>query len=288
MHRYIILICFLAAPYLIAASAAHAQIPKPENIDQTLDLMLDQLLADFPDAAINTDAQNINLDADGQMVMNPDNLHAVLRTIDDAVAREAELERFVATTVTSLTQAPVTDQVLLEQVYPVLRHERFITAGQGGTANAVMPYAQPFLGDMVLVYAIDYPSHVASVTQAHLDTSQLSEIRLKEKADLNLSRLLENIQIHQQNSAFMVVVDGFYESSTILDRTLWTDISRQLEDDVVMVVPARDLVLFTPASNTEGVDFLAEARDNILVNGTHQLSSLMYIWRDEGWQIFAQ
>ena len=159
MHRYIILICFLAAPYLIAASAAHAQIPKPENIDQTLDLMLDQLLADFPDAAINTDAQNINLDADGQMVMNPDNLHAVLRTIDDAVAREAELERFVATTVTSLTQAPVTDQVLLEQVYPVLRHERFITAGQGGTANAVMPYAQPFLGDMVLVYAIDYPSH---------------------------------------------------------------------------------------------------------------------------------
>ncbi len=284
MRRLLLLTCLLAAPLL--ASPTQADIAKPATVDQTLALMLDHLRTDFPDAAIDTAAQNITLDRDGQSVVNPDNLHAVLQTIDDGATREAELVRFITVIKTSLAENTNAERIPLELVHPVLRHEDFITT-QGDAATGAGVYAQPFLGDMVLVYAIDYPDHVAYITQAHLDTGQVSPIRLKQEADLNLSQKLDQIQFQQQNGTFMLAIDGFYESSTVLDAALWADVSRQVGDDLVMVVPARDLVMFTAASNDEGRAFLAEARDNILANGTHQLSDHMYLWQNGHWQVFA-
>lgn len=282
MRNFLILMCLIAAP------ALRADIPKPVSLNDTLALMLEHLRTDFPDAVINLDSQNIALDAEGQMVVNPDNLHAILQNIDDGAAREAELERFLDTLTASIDQAPLSDGIPLDRVYPVVRHESFAQFASGDAPSPVTPFAQPFVGDMVLVYAIDYPDHVAYVTQAHLDDNQISIAQLDRAADLNLSQKLDETQFQQQGGTFMIFTDGFYESSMVLDAALWADISRQLGDDLVMIAPARDVVAFTTASNKEEIDFLQGSRDNILANGTHQLSDLMYLWKDGRWQVLSR
>ncbi len=288
MRSFFVLLFVIATTTFISPRAVLADLPKPANVGETLDLMLDYLRPDFPDAKINTAEQNITLDADGQMVLNPDNLHAILQTTDDGAEREAQFNAFLGTVVTSLNQSPATEGVPLDRVYPVLRHKSFAQASNGDVGNGAVPYAQPFIGDMVLVYAIDYPDHVAYVTQSHLDDAQVTLTQLQQAADLNLSLKLDETQFQQQNGSFMVITDGFYESSMVLDSALWADIARQLGDDLVMIVPARDLVVFAPASNAEAIGFLETARDNILNGGTHQLSGLMYLWQGGAWQVFAR
>ncbi|MDA9207698.1 DUF1444 family protein [Octadecabacter sp.] len=287
MRQLIVLLFVIATTTFMSPRTVLADTPKPANLAETLDLMLDHLRPDFPDAKINVAEQNIILDADGQMVLNPDNLHAILQTTDDGTERETQLVSFLDTVKASLDQPPVTDGIPLDRVYPVLRHKSFAQAS-GDASNGAAPYAQPFLGDMILVYAIDYPDHVAYVTQSHLDDAQVTLTQLRQAADLNLSQKLDETQFQQQNGSFMVITDGFYESSMVLDSALWANLSRQLDDDLVMIVPARDLVVFAPASNADAVNFLETARDNILSNGTHQLSDFMYLWQDGAWQFFAR
>lgn len=267
---------------LFIATTAHADIPRPSSLDQTLDLMLERILPTHPDAQINRTESNITLDPDGGTIINPDNIHAVLRTTEDGREREAALDGFIATMIAAMDE-PALDGLPLDQVYPVVRHMSFAQA-----SGATELYFEPFIGDMVKVYAIDYPDRVAYVTDTNLTDAGITIDAVQEAAFANLATKLAQTQILNNGPGYMVITDGFYESSMLLDDALWADIAGQLNDDIVMIVPSRDVVVFGAVSDPDIIDFLSFSLQDALANGTHPLSELMYIWRDGSWQVLTR
>ncbi|MCF2872449.1 DUF1444 family protein [Octadecabacter sp. G9-8] len=179
----------------------------------------------------------------------------------------------------------------LDRLFPVLRHASFAqSTGDGG----IIPsgdnglYFEPYIGDMILVYAIDYPDRVAYVTRANLRDANVRTSQMEDAAWKNFQAKRDIVEFQGNGVSFMAVIDGFYESSLVLDSELWVSVAQQMEDDIVMIVPARDLIIVAPASNTAEVAFLRSVRTDILENGTHQLSDLMYIWRDGRWAVFDE
>lgn len=273
----------LICAVFFSATAANADIPKPDNLMDTLGLMLERLQPAFPDAQINRRDRNISLDAEQENIVNPDNIHAVLRSIDDGAEREQALNDFLSTIAASMTAEPLDPENLpLDRILPVVRHESFAQ----GTAAADL-YSEPFVGDMILIYAIDYPDRVAYVTNPNLSGAGLSGAELASIADSNFEAKLDVLRFDSNGISFMAVIDGFYESSLVLDTTFWADTSAQFGDDIVMIVPNRDLLVFVPASEADEVAFLNGLRQNALANGTHQLSELMYIWQGGAWQVYT-
>ncbi|SMX33657.1 DUF1444 family protein [Octadecabacter ascidiaceicola] len=273
--RAILLFLFIAL-----SSTVRADIPKPETLDDTLEMMLERLLPTYPEARINRANRNIVLDPSGNVIFNPDNIHSVLRNLENGADREAELNAFIATMITANTDAGLEGALPLEILYPVVRHQSFVE-----NDGSLGLYSEPFVGDMVRVYAIDYPDYVAYVTKDHFDDG-LTVDTLHAVAARNLSRKIEGTEFQQHGDIILVVNDGFYESSLVVDNALWESFSEQLGDDIIMAVPARDLLMFTPASAGESVAFMNDYRDEIIADGAHPLSALSYIWNDGAWQVY--
>lgn len=265
MRHLILAMCLSTAP-------AWADIPKPETLDQTLALMLPRLVEAFPDARIDWTARNIDL-GDGGSVLNPDNIHAVLRTIDDGAEREAELDRFIATMVTALQEDPTDDGLPLDSVYAVVRQESWATLA--GSEDLLW---EPFVGNMIRVFAIDYPDRVSYVTQTLLDEEDANLADLRWVAQQNMIAKGHDTQFQGDGQIFLARLDGFYESSLIMDDLLLAEISLQLEGDLVIGVPARDLFVFAPADNPAGVTRLRGIVADANANASHRLSERLYLW----------
>ena len=89
-----VFISFMCALWL--GLPAFADIERPTTLNDTLGLLLERLLPEFPDAVLNSVDRNITLDKDGDATINHDDIHAVLQTTPDGAEREAALENFVA------------------------------------------------------------------------------------------------------------------------------------------------------------------------------------------------
>lgn len=283
-----LLLCLLCA--LCLSGPVLSDIDRPDTVEDTLSLLLDRLEPTFPDARVNAADRNIVLDAQGEQIVNPDNIHAVLQTTQGGAEREEALDFFVATMTSALLEPPRDTATLpLDQVFPVLRHRSFArTTGDGGVTlsgdNAL--YFEPYLGDMILVYAIDYPDRVAYVTRADLSDAGVEVDAMKAAAWDNFGEKRTIARFEGNGVSFMAIVDGFYESSMMLDDELWNSVSARWNDDIVMIVPARDLLIVAPLGETAEVAFLDQIKVDVLATGTHQLSDLTYLWRDGRWQVF--
>ena len=271
-----------ASLFIALATAATADIARPDTLSDTLDLMLERLLPTYPDAAIDPANQNITLGATDGGVINGDNLHAVLQTSANDAEREAALERFVTTMIAATTAEPIEGPLPLDTLYPVLRHQSF---AQSGASMGL--YSEPFIGDMVRVYAIDSPDYVSYVTTDHFDDG-LTLDALHAAAARNLAAKVEITRFEQNGDVIVLYTDGFYESSLLLDANLWRGFVDLWDEDIAMIVPARDVVIFAPAGDANAVALLDLIRDDVLTNGTHQLSDLTYIWRDDAWQLLPR
>lgn len=273
----------LTATFVALAGMASGDIAKPATIEDTLDLMLEILLPDFPEARINRSERNIDIGPDNG-IMNPDNIHAVLQKIEGGAEREVALDQFMASLVASLTEpAPDLAAIPLERVYPVVRHRSFAD-NDGGLGL----YFEPFVGDMIKVIAIDYPDRVAYVSIENLQESGITLEALWQAAMQNLLVKREAAQYSGNEVTFMIMLDGFYESSLVFDDALWRSVRADFDDDIVMIVPTRDVIIVTKASAPEEVEFLDELRADMLANGTHQLSDFMYIRRNDRWQVYPR
>jgi len=104
---------------------------------------------------------------------------------------------------------------------------------------------------MILTYAIDYPDRVAYVTRTGLDDAGISAQTLTTAAARNMDAKMQQVRFEGNGSVYFAALDGFYESSLILDDVLWADLSQQLGDDLVISVAARDLIVLPlPAAPT--------------------------------------
>lgn len=283
-----VFISFMCALWL--GLPAFADIERPTTLNDTLGLLLERLLPEFPDAVLNSVDRNITLDKDGDTTINPDNIHAVLQTTPDGAEREAALENFVAAMTDAMNEpARDTSQLPLGRIYPVLRHASFADGAADGGNAALRDgglYFERYAGDMILVYAIDYPDRVAYLTRQDLRDADVYPAQMTEAAFANLAEKTDIARFEGNGVSFMVVVDGFYESSMVLNDAMWASVSERLDDEIVMIVPSRDVLVIAPRRETAEVDFLDSVRQDVLTNGTHQLSDLMYVWRDGRWQVF--
>jgi uncharacterized protein YtpQ (UPF0354 family) len=154
-------------------------------------------------------------------------------------------------------------------------------------SNDDSPVEQPFVGDLILFYGFDQPSYFTMVAQRDLTRLALDKQRLHAVAVTNLRRTIPQPELHQISpGVFMLTCGGNFEATTLLLDEVWQQVTAKVSGDLVVAVPARDIVIFTGGDNRDGLAFMRSKVSHILEVGDHTLTRHFLVRSESGWRVY--
>ena len=141
-----------------------------------------------------------------------------------------------------------------------------------------------YLGEIAVGYAIGPPYGDRLVTWGDLDRRDMSRRDLRRSAADNLDSMLDGVRIHGQPPALMLSFQGF-ESSLVLADPFWDSLEGSVPGELVIGVPARDVVMFSGSRSRTGIEKTRRAVDRVFfAGGPHLLMRDLLARRDGEWE----
>src|SRR5262249_30105093 len=109
------------------------------------------------------------------------------------------------------------------------------------------------MGELAVAYSFGPPYGERLVSWLDLDRLALSRRVLRERATDNLDAMLDSVRVHGQPPVLMLSFDGI-ESSLLLADQLWRRLAESVPGELVVGVPARDVVIVTGSGSRQGLD----------------------------------
>jgi len=143
-----------------------------------------------------------------------------------------------------------------------------------------------YFGDLFVAYAVGPPFGERLVTWDDMDRVELSRRDLRRQATQTLDSLVDTVRIHGQPPALMISFGGL-ESSLLLADPFWESMAESVPGELVVGVPARDVVIVTGSRSQAGLAKARRAVDRIfLAKGPHLLLEELLVWQDGGWEFY--
>ncbi|HZN20776.1 MAG TPA: hypothetical protein VFB84_21720 [Micromonosporaceae bacterium] len=143
-----------------------------------------------------------------------------------------------------------------------------------------------FLGNLGVAYTAGPPYGERLMTWTDLDRFGLSHRALRHQAVANLDAMLGRVRLHGQPPALMLSFDGL-ESSVLLADEFWDGLEGSVPGDLVVGVPARDVVIVTGSESRPGLEKARRAVDRVFFAGDEHLLTRHLLVRRRGlWDVF--
>jgi uncharacterized protein YtpQ (UPF0354 family) len=149
------------------------------------------------------------------------------------------------------------------------------------------PVLDEFMGGLGVGYSYGPPFGQRLVTWADLQRMDLPRRMLRRQAAHNLDARLGAVGVHGQPPALMLTFDGI-ASTLLLAESLWAGLERSVPGELVVGVPARDVVIVTGSQSPPGLAKVRRAVDRIFFAGDRHLLSRKLLVRRRGiWELFS-
>ncbi len=143
-----------------------------------------------------------------------------------------------------------------------------------------------YLDEVAVGYTSGPPYGELLVTWSDLERVELSRRRLRREAMTNLDAMLDDVLIHGQPPALMLSFNGL-ESSLLLADELWARLEESVPGELVVGVPARDVVIFTGSESRSGLARATRAIERVFfANGPNLLLRDLLVWRGGEWALY--
>jgi uncharacterized protein YtpQ (UPF0354 family) len=152
------------------------------------------------------------------------------------------------------------------------------------------PSQQPLFEDLnkelVVVYAEDTDERTRYLGSTEI--SGLGPNKLRELAIDNLMRIMPRIEMRQiAQGAFMITSHADYGASLILVDSIWSGDQIKVNGDIVVAVPAKDVILATGSRDSENLKAMRQIASK-LVNGSGGLIDTFFVYRKGRFVRFAE
>jgi uncharacterized protein YtpQ (UPF0354 family) len=166
------------------------------------------------------------------------------------------------------------------RIVPVIQDRQRFDAMQRRGREQTPPLdlvAEPLNGELVVVYA-ENRLGALRILSSRDDVGDRA--RLREAALTNLSRILPKIEIRPgADGVLLVSAGGEFDASLLLADNLWTGGQIKVDGDIVVAVPAKDVLIVTGSHNAAGLARLRAAAAKFAF-GPNGLTSALFAYRD--------
>jgi len=164
---------------------------------------------------------------------------------------------------------------------PVSPTDRDYAAAEAGEPGFVF---DRYVAGLWVGYAVGPPFGDRLVTWDELQRLGLSQPWLREQAATYLDAVVDRVRIHGQPPALTLFFAGM-EASLVLAPRLWDRLADRVPGDVVIGVPARDVVIVTGSRSSVGVARVRREVDRVFAGGRrHLVTRDLFVRRDGQWQ----
>jgi uncharacterized protein YtpQ (UPF0354 family) len=150
------------------------------------------------------------------------------------------------------------------------------------------PIRRPFVGPLVISYIVEEGDLGRAFERRELAASGADENQLHERALANLARHVKTVGIRLRSHGSMMAVsfDGDLEATLMLYPTLWTHLRDEIGDELVVAVPARDVLVVSPGDSREGIAELHAVIERVWPRDDHPLTTELFQLDRERWRVW--
>jgi uncharacterized protein YtpQ (UPF0354 family) len=142
-----------------------------------------------------------------------------------------------------------------------------------------------FLNGLAVVYSFGPPYGDRLLTTTDLARLRVTHRDIFRLAAGNLRAALDDAAVHGRLPALMLSFAGL-ESSALLDADFWERLRDTVPGELVVGVPARDVVVITGTGAPQGLARARRAVDRVFfAGGPHLLSRDLLVWRRRAWEV---
>jgi uncharacterized protein YtpQ (UPF0354 family) len=207
----------------------------------------------------------------------------------DPESRDAIIDRRVAAAVES-TMEP--QPLVAANIVPIVKDRAWLAetaaaAMRSGAKLAPERVIDELNDTLVVVYAEDTPLNIRYFGPDDLAKAGVARDALRALAVDNLRRVLPKVELHEGEDVNMLTAGGNYEASLLLLDDIWDDGSLKVDGEIVVALPARDLLLITGSRNARGIARMRELAREIRAEGTYTLTEELFVYRQGRFVRFA-
>lgn len=139
-----------------------------------------------------------------------------------------------------------------------------------------------FVGDLMIMFVIKRENNVYEALKDAMLPPEFDIEYLYHKACENLVRDVEFVISHTWYGGFGIVADGIHEASALCFKHIWDVCVEKLQDDLVIMAPAKDMLLFVPAKDSAMIEKMRAFAEEAFNRNTDKISKAIYIFTKEG------
>ncbi|NJC81352.1 DUF1444 family protein [Planosporangium mesophilum] len=161
-------------------------------------------------------------------------------------------------------------------------------AAEDPSGDPAAPVLDEFTGDLAIAYSFGPPYGQRLVNWLDLDSLGLSRRALRNQAAENLDARIDTVRVHGRPPTLMLAFDGIESSLLLVDR-LWGRLAADVAGDLVVGVPARDVVIVTGSESQPGLDAAKRTVERVFFAGDqYLLTRELLVRRDSGWETYEK
>ncbi|MBX9899333.1 MAG: DUF1444 family protein [Burkholderiaceae bacterium] len=197
----------------------------------------------------------------------------------DPKAIEEVLRRYVSSTLEPQQQQKQVDR---SRIIPIIKDRAWLveiahSLQSRGLNSAPENVFEEFGDELLVVYAEDTLTNIRYLTRADLKESGLTQAQLRPLAVQNLGRILPQVEIHKGALVSMITAGGNFEANLLALPDIWKDLEQHVDGDIVVAIPARDLLLLTGSKTPGGIAKLRELAAKAYRESSYQLTDTLFV-----------
>ena len=168
---------------------------------------------------------------------------------------------------------------IIDQVYPWVKSE--LTDSKALNGKHFSEKDTPviaFAGDLKIIFVIKRGEDVFEVLKDNMLPPECDIEELYHKACENLIRDVEFVIANTWYGAFAILADGHHEASAVCFKHIWQVCVDKLKDDLIIMVPAKEMVLFAAAGNPEVLQKMEEHAQSAYEQTGDRISMKKYVF----------
>jgi len=146
-----------------------------------------------------------------------------------------------------------------------------------------------FIGDMHIRFVFDHPNAMSGASPKDLARLNLTAEQALELAVTNIKRVYGAPNSQPWSSGLLQVKGKSpdLDSSYFLDSEFWRGLLKQHPEGLVVAVPKRGGLVYTPLSNSKAVETLRKGVVYLHSSSERmRVSAALYLFKDDRWSVF--
>lgn len=135
-----------------------------------------------------------------------------------------------------------------------------------------------FMKDLVIIFVIKRGDDIYEVLKDNMLPPDCDIEELYYTSCENLVRDVEFTIANTMYGGFAMMADGYHEVSALCFKHIWQVCVDKILDDLVIMAPRRDTLLFVPASNKRAVEELKEQGKQLYEYGPDKISDTLLLF----------